>query len=85
MARSTNGRHLAERGPRDRDVKAAVVGRLRENPYTDGSRIRVRVSGGVVTLGGEVDTPMAKAVARDDAGIVPGVREVADALIVRAA
>jgi osmotically-inducible protein OsmY len=85
MARSTNGKHMSGRRPSDRDVKAAVVDRLRENPYTYGARIRVRVTGGVVMLGGEVDTPLAKAVALDDAGIVPGVLEVADALIVRAA
>jgi osmotically-inducible protein OsmY len=69
----------------DRDVKSTVVRRLRENPYTQGSRIRVKVSGGVVTLVGEVASAVARDVARGDAEVVPGVIDVADTLVVRAA
>jgi osmotically-inducible protein OsmY len=71
--------------PSDRDVKSTVVRRLRENPYTQGSRIKVQVRAGVVTLAGAVDSPVAKDVARGDAEVVPGVVEVADGLVVQAA
>jgi osmotically-inducible protein OsmY len=71
--------------PSDRDVKATVVGRLRDNPYTQGSRIKVQVRAGVVTLVGEVDSAVARDVAHDDTRLVPGVVEVTGALVVREA
>ena len=69
----------------DREVKATVVSRLRENPYTQDSRIKVAVHDGVVRLDGEIDSPVAKAVATDDAVAVPGVVDVANELVVIAA
>lgn len=71
--------------PNDREVKSTVVHRLRENPYTQDFRIKVSVSDGVVELGGEVDTPVAKHVATDDAWVVPGVSDVNNELVVNRA
>jgi len=69
----------------DREVKATIVSRLRENPYTQDSRIKVDVHDGVVQLDGEIDSPVAKAVATDDVVAVPGVVDVANELVVIAA
>ena len=70
--------------PTDRQVKATIVSRLRENPYTQDCRIKVAVHDGVVRLDGTIDSPIAKAVAAEDAEVVPGVVDVANALVVAA-
>lgn len=68
--------------PTDREVKSTIVHRLRENLYTQGSRIRVSFSEGVVELDGQVETPAAREAAADDAWMVPGVFEVRNGLVV---
>ena len=70
--------------PNDREVKSTIVSRLRENPYTQDSRIKVDVHDGVVHLDGRIDSDVAKAVAADDAVVVPGVAEVVNDLVVAA-
>ena len=58
-----------------------VVERLRENPQTTDSRIKVDVKQGVVVLGGEVPTWVAKRAAGDDAWDTPGVVDVSNQLV----
>jgi osmotically-inducible protein OsmY len=70
--------------PSDREVKSTIVSRLNENPYTQGSRIKVAVRDGVVRLGGEVPSRLVKAVAAEDAQTVPGVADVANELVIAA-
>jgi osmotically-inducible protein OsmY len=70
--------------PNDREVKSTIVSRLRENPYTQDCRIKVDVHEGVVHLDGRIDSHVAKAVASDDAVVVPGVAEVVNDLVVAA-
>lgn len=57
-----------------------MVDRLRENPRTKDAEIRVDVRQRVVILGGEVDSPLAKRVAGDDAWDIPGVVDVSNQL-----
>ena len=45
--------------PTDGDIKAVVVDRLRENPYTKDHDLKVDVEQGVVILGGEVTSSLA--------------------------
>jgi osmotically-inducible protein OsmY len=71
--------------PTDREVRSTVIHRLRENPYTQDHRIKVTVSEGVVELGGRVDSLAAREAASEDAWAVPGVFEVDNHLVVRAA
>jgi osmotically-inducible protein OsmY len=68
--------------PSDRELKTVLVGRLRENILTQDARIRVEVDDRVVVLGGEVDSPIAKRVAGDDAWDTPGVVDVSNQLVV---
>lgn len=68
--------------PPDRELRSTIVHRLRENPYTQDSRIKVTVHDGTVELDGRVETPTAKDAASDDAWAVPGVAEVANELTV---
>jgi osmotically-inducible protein OsmY len=68
--------------PSDREMKSALVHRLNENPYTDDAEIRVDVDHRVIVLGGEVETPIAKRVAGDDAWDTPGVIDVSNQLVV---
>lgn len=68
--------------PTDREVRSTVVHRLRENPYTQDSRIKVTVSDGVVELDGQVADPAARETAAEDAWVVPGVFEVHNELVV---
>ena len=63
-------------------MKATVVGRLRENPYTADCRIKVQVHEGVVTLDGRVGSVAAKRLASDDAEVVLGVLDVQGDLVV---
>jgi osmotically-inducible protein OsmY len=71
--------------PSDAEIKSLVVERLRENPQTMESRIKVDVKQGVVVLGGEVPTWVAKRSAGDDAWDTPGVVDVSNQLVSTAA
>lgn len=75
----------SEKLPSDRELKSVLVGRLRENVFTQDSRIRVEVDHRVVVLGGEVDSPIAKRVAGDDAWDTPGIVDVSNQLVVSGA
>lgn len=68
--------------PTDRDMKSALVARLNENLYTQDAQIRVEVTDRVVVLAGEVDSPLVKRVAGEDAWDVPGVLDVSNQLTV---
>lgn len=67
--------------PSDGEIKAIVVERLRENPHTKDSELRVDVKQGVVVLGGEVPSWVAKRAAGDDAWDTPGVVDVSNQLV----
>ena len=67
--------------PTDGDIKARIVQRLRENPHTKDSDIRVDVKQHVVILGGEVPSWVAKRSAGDDAWDTPGVVDVSNQLV----
>jgi osmotically-inducible protein OsmY len=69
------------RQPSDAEIKSMVVDRLRENPQTEDSDIRVDVKQGVVILGGEVPSWVAKRAAGDDAWDTPGVVDVSNQLV----
>jgi osmotically-inducible protein OsmY len=71
--------------PSDRELKSVLVGRLRENLFTQDAQIRVEVDHRVVVLGGEVDSPIAKRVAGDDAWDTPGIVDVSNELVVSGA
>lgn len=68
--------------PSDREMKSALVHRLNENLYTQDAQIRVEVANRVVMLRGEVDSPIVKRVAAEDALDVPGVLDVSNQLTV---
>jgi len=70
--------------PTDGEIKAVVVDRLREDPYTKDDEIRVDVKQAVVVLGGEVSSSLAKRAAGDDAWDTPGVADVSNQLVVAA-
>jgi osmotically-inducible protein OsmY len=63
-------------------LRTVLVGRLRENILTQDARIRVQVDQRAVVLGGEVDSPITKRVAGDDAWDTPGVVDVSNQLVV---
>lgn len=67
--------------PSDGDIKAVVVDRLRENPLTRDHDLKVDVKQGVVVLGGEVASWLAKRAAGDDAWDTPGVVDVSNQLV----
>ena len=71
--------------PTDVDIKAAVIGRLRENPQTKDDHIRVDVSRRVVVLGGRTSSALAKRAAGEDAWDTPGVADVSNQLAVASA
>lgn len=60
----------------DRDIKATIVSRLRENPYTQGSRIKVSVHNGAVRLEGSVPSQLVRSAAVHDLDAVPGITEL---------
>jgi osmotically-inducible protein OsmY len=64
------------RRPNDRELRAFLLDRLRENPLTRQEEIRVRVERGVVTLEGDVSSALARHAADDDAWATPGVVDV---------
>ena len=66
--------------PTDGDIKAAVVERLRVNPFTKGDDLTVDVKKKVVILTGDVSSTLAKRAAGDDAWDTPGVVDVSNQL-----
>ena len=66
--------------PTDGQIKSIVVDRLRANPRTKDSDIKVDVKQGVVVLGGEVSSWLGKRAAGDDAWDTPGVVDVSNQL-----
>jgi osmotically-inducible protein OsmY len=70
----------APNSPADSDIKSQLVDRLRENPFTADSTIKVDVKQAVVVLGGDVPSTIAKRAAGDDAWDVPGVVDVSNQL-----
>jgi hypothetical protein len=68
--------------PTDAEIKSTVVERLRENPHTKDAEIKVDVKQGVVILGGEVASWLAKRAAGDDAWDTPGVVDVSNQLAI---
>lgn len=67
--------------PTDSELKSMIVDRLRDNPQTKDSDIKVDVKQGVVILGGEVPSWVAKRAAGDDAWDTPGVVDVSNQLV----
>lgn len=68
--------------PTDGDIKSLVVDRLREDPHTKDFDVRVDVKQGVVVLGGDVGSTLAKRAAGDDAWDTTGVVDVSNQLAV---
>jgi osmotically-inducible protein OsmY len=68
------------RKPDDREMRAVLLDRLRENPLTRKEEIRVRVEDGVVTLVGNVSSVVARQGADDDAWTTPGIVDVSNHL-----
>jgi osmotically-inducible protein OsmY len=66
--------------PTDGDVKAMLVDRLRENPWTKYDEIRVDVKRKVAILSGVVSTSLVKRAAGDDAWDTRGVVDVSNQL-----
>jgi osmotically-inducible protein OsmY len=62
--------------PSDGEIRALVVDRLRDDPFTRKEAIRVEVVEAVVTLSGEVSSSVARRAADDDAWSTPGVADV---------
>ena len=60
----------------DRDIKATIVSRLRENPYTQGTRIKVSVHNGAVRLQGSVPSQQVRTAAVEDLDAVPGITDL---------
>jgi osmotically-inducible protein OsmY len=69
--------------PSDGEIRALLVDRLREDPFTRKEDIRVEVVDAVVTLSGEVSSSVARRAADDDAWATPGVADVNNHLGVR--
>jgi osmotically-inducible protein OsmY len=69
--------------PTDGEVRALLVDRLREDPFTRKEDIRVQIHDGVVTLSGEVSSSIARRAADDDAWATPGVMDVENHLRTR--
>jgi osmotically-inducible protein OsmY len=62
--------------PSDGEIRALLVDRLREDPFTRKEAIRVEVLDSVVTLSGEVSSSVTRRAADDDAWATPGVSDV---------
>jgi osmotically-inducible protein OsmY len=62
--------------PEDREIRHFLLERLRESSLTRREEIRVAVERGVVTLTGQVASPLARRGADDDAWATPGVTDV---------
>ncbi len=68
--------------PTDGEIKSTVVDRLRKNPHTKDHDLHVDVKQGVVVLGGQVSSWLAKRAAGDDAWDTPGVVDVSNQLTI---
>jgi len=73
-------RHVARS---DAEIADDVRNRLVWDNWVDANRVNVQVTGGVVTLTGEVDSIVEKRAAGDDAWDTPGVRDVINNLTIR--
>ena len=71
---------VSSKEPTDRESKAQLVDRLRENPHTSEEDIRVEVEQGVAVLTGDVSSILAKRTAGDDAWDTRGVVDVSNQL-----
>lgn len=60
----------------DEDIRSDVKSALRWDSYVDADHVDVSVENGKVRLTGQVDTPLAKRAAGDDAWDTPGVQDV---------
>ncbi|WP_188186892.1 BON domain-containing protein [Nonomuraea sp. SYSU D8015] len=69
--------------PTDGQIKSRIVDRLRENPHTKDSELKVDVKQRVVILGGEVPSWIAKRAAGDDAWDTEGVADVSNQIQIR--
>jgi osmotically-inducible protein OsmY len=67
----------------DREIQADVAGELEGMPDLDAAHVAVVVKAGMVTLYGEVDGTVDRQVTKRRVGRIPGVRAVADELVVR--
>ena len=76
MASIRHDHHAETHEPSDRQLRSTIVSRLRENPYTQDGHIRVTVHHGDVRLSGRVPSTMARRVAEEDVGNLPGVANV---------
>ncbi|GAA4715724.1 BON domain-containing protein [Phytohabitans rumicis] len=68
----------------DRQIRADVTGELDCAAGLDTARLDVSVRGGMVTLSGQVNSDIDRLATKRMVGLVPGVRAVADRLVVRA-
>ncbi|KJC65715.1 Osmotically-inducible protein OsmY, contains BON domain [Agreia bicolorata] len=73
---------LAQSPITDRTIQESVIAELRYTPNLDEARVGVAVAGGVVVLGGEVDTLSERYVAVKAAQKVTGVVSVVDEILV---
>jgi osmotically-inducible protein OsmY len=64
----------------DLDIKSDVESALKWDSYVDASRINLDVKNGIVTLRGNVEGPLEKRSAGDDAWDTPGVVDVVNEL-----
>ncbi|WP_188186908.1 BON domain-containing protein [Nonomuraea sp. SYSU D8015] len=69
--------------PTDGEIKSRIVHRLRQNPHTKDSDLKVDVKQRVVILGGEVPSWLAKRAAGDDAWDTDGVVDVSNQIQIR--
>lgn len=60
----------------DEDIKSDVESALRTDAYVDAGEIDVSAENGVITLKGNVGSPLEKRAAGDDAWDTPGVVDV---------
>jgi osmotically-inducible protein OsmY len=66
----------------DREIAARAVKALELNPDVDASRIDIKVEGGTLLLSGAVPSETARRTALDSLGIIAGIRDVRDMLMV---
>lgn len=67
----------------DREIQADVIGELDGIPGLDAAHVAAVVRAGMVTLRGEVDATVDRQLAKRKVGRIPGVRAVADELVLR--
>jgi osmotically-inducible protein OsmY len=69
--------------PTDGQIKSQLVDQLRGNPHTKDCDLKVDVKQGVVILGGEAPSWLAKRAAGDDAWDTEGVVDVSNQIEIR--